>query len=557
MSIDVGDRIGDYEIVDKLGGGGVGAVFKARHEITGRMEALKVLRADREDDPEQAERFLREVQVQAALDHPNIAGVRTAFRHGDGVVMIQELVDGESLASLRSQRPLSLEEAVSYGRQALAALAYAHERGVVHRDVKPANMIVRPDGRLKVTDFGLAKTHADPSLTESGIPIGSPYYMAPEQVRGKSTADARADVYAMGVVLYELTTGRLPFPGESAVDVMMAHLEQAPPPPIEIEPGLPPALNALILQALAKDPKVRFQSASQMSAALNSVDPSSVPAPQPPPVGSRKPKVRLAAGLALVAVFLAWGALRFVRYAGTPAPGPAVSDAGGSGSDTARLNSGDGGVEAEPALADEPSAETPPSEPSAAPTPSKSSPFSTAAGEAEPENAVSEASAAAEPSPSQERPPALPDRITVRLTRGFGSDSEPGTALDARIVRPASLAGVAVGGEVLAASSSGKPRGESVVRYAVTALYRDGQAVPIDARTIAFRNSSGDGDADDLGAEVKHRSGVFRRIGSSVRRLFRRGRDEGGGHPNQAAGRAPRIQFAAGSEIDLEIRPAR
>lgn len=378
--------------------------------------------------------------------------------------------------------------------------------------------------------------------------------MAPEQVRGRSDVDARADIYAIGAVLYELVTGRLPFPGESAVDVMMAHLEEPPRAPIELDPEIPRALNDLTLRALAKQPEQRFRSAAEMLSALEAAE-SDPSAPLSPAGTSRLRKPLLVAGGLLIACVLGFATWRWAGAGSSPDAAPPV--AGGAGSDQALLNGGGTIQESagEGAAAGEQEPRPAPGAERRSPESKKSSPLSPT-----PE-------AVADPVPNRPAAPeelpgpahatfVLPERITVRLERGFGSDSSEGAALDARIVSPASLEGAVVGGRVLESSSSGKPRGESKVRYAFNVLYHDGEAIPIEARTLAFRNSSGRADADDLGSEIKHRTGVFRKIGSSVRRLFGGGRDASEGHPNTASGRASRIEFAAGSELDLELQNA-
>ncbi len=268
MSFRVGDTVGEYNIVGVLGSGGIGRVFRVEHAITRRVEAMKILLEASDDACEQAQRFLREIQIQARLNHPNIAAVHNAFWAQERLVMVMELVEGESLERLLERGRISLMNAIQYARQALAALAYAHAHAVTHRDIKPANVMVTPEGVVKLTDFGLAKTPADPRLTRSGTPMGSVYYIPPEQVRGNVPVDARADVYSLGVVLYEMVTGRRPFESDSAYAIMQAHVNEAPKPPAEVEPSLPTALSEIILTALAKDPAKRFQSADAFRSAL-------------------------------------------------------------------------------------------------------------------------------------------------------------------------------------------------------------------------------------------------------------------------------------------------
>ncbi len=268
MSFEIGERVGDYRITGVLGAGGSGEVYRAEHTITKRVEALKVLAPGRAHNTEEEQRFLREIQLHASLAHPNIASVHNAFSTKLGLVLVMELVEGESLEAILRRGRIPVETGVGYVLQVLSALAHAHANSVLHRDVKPGNIVIAPDGTVKLTDFGLARQTANPRLTQTGTPAGSPYYMSPEQIHGVAPVDARSDVYSTGAVLYEVAAGRRPFEGESAFEVMQAHVECAPPAPIEIEPALSPALNQAILIALAKDPGQRFQSAAEFRDAI-------------------------------------------------------------------------------------------------------------------------------------------------------------------------------------------------------------------------------------------------------------------------------------------------
>ena len=271
MTFQAGDTVGTYRIIAKLGSGGMGEVFEAEHLVTKRVEALKVLTAEAAGTPEQDLRFQREIQLQAGLRHPNIAEVHHAFRENGHLVMIMELIRGRPLKSLLEDGRLPLRQSINYACQALAALDYAHGHSVIHRDISPSNMIVAEDGTLKLTDFGLAKSARDLRLTQSGTVIGSLYYTSPEQVRGRTEADDRSDIYSLGAVLYEMATGVKAFWSDNPFALMLAHVEQAPRRPGEVDGSLPVALDEIIMTALEKNPKKRFQSAALFRQALESL----------------------------------------------------------------------------------------------------------------------------------------------------------------------------------------------------------------------------------------------------------------------------------------------
>lgn len=270
MNFSIGDTIGVYRILEELGHGGMGRVYKVEHTITRRLEAMKVLEGGRPDKPEQAARSLREIQLQAKLDHPNIAAVHNAFWEGENLVLVMELIEGRSVRSVLEAQRLPLTTALDYARQALSALSYAHAHGVIHRDISPANMMISHTGVLKLTDFGLAKGPADVGVSRNGAPLGSLYYMPPEQVRG-AEADTRSDIYSLGAVLYELVTGKRPVDGDSAFSIMANHIDKPPIPPVEIEPKVSQPLNCAVLRALEKDPAQRFASAEEFLSALRRV----------------------------------------------------------------------------------------------------------------------------------------------------------------------------------------------------------------------------------------------------------------------------------------------
>jgi eukaryotic-like serine/threonine-protein kinase len=300
MELAVGSTIGDYQVIDILGAGGMGKVYKVRNVISDRVEAMKVLLPDLVAMPELADRFLREIKVLAMLEHPNIAQLRTAVRAGNQLLMVMEFVDGETLDHRLKQGPVPLAQALDYTAQALSALEFAHSHGVVHRDIKPANMMMTQSGVVKLMDFGIAKATADHKLTMTGTTMGSVYYMSPEQIQGAATLDGRADLYSMGITLYELVTGKRPFDGESQYSIMAAHLERAPVPPITLDPRLPQALNDAILMAVAKDPNARFQTAAAFRNALTGVA-STLQAPTAPVAAPLPPRPPAAAPVAAAA----------------------------------------------------------------------------------------------------------------------------------------------------------------------------------------------------------------------------------------------------------------
>jgi eukaryotic-like serine/threonine-protein kinase len=264
----VGQEVGDYEVIDLVGTGGMGCVYRVRNVISERTEAMKVLLADLQAEPELASRFLTEIRTLAALDHPNIAQLHTALQIGNELLMIMEFVDGMTLQQMAQQAPLALENIINYMHQTLAALSFAHSRGVVHRDIKPANIMVTPEGLVKLTDFGIAKSKAINQATQPGTTMGSLHYMSPEQARGDRSVDSRCDIYSLGITMYELLAGCLPFADESAYVLLHNHLNDAPRAPIEVNPRLSKALNDVIMKALEKDPAKRFQNAACFSEAL-------------------------------------------------------------------------------------------------------------------------------------------------------------------------------------------------------------------------------------------------------------------------------------------------
>jgi serine/threonine protein kinase len=268
---EIGKTVGDYEIIGVLGQGGMGKVFKVRNVISDRVDAMKSLLSYGNGESEAAERFLREIKVLAKLEHPNITSFRTAFRANDEVLMIMEYVEGSSLSRKLGHHRLELWRAVDYASQVLSALAHAHHSGVLHRDVKPSNILIGADERVKLTDFGIASLTADPGLTITGGTVGTLYYMSPEQMKAMPL-DGRADLYSVGVTLYEMVTGQVPFKGDSYYAILKAHLETIPVAPMALVPEIPAALSDIVEKALEKQPSARFQTAEEFREALQDLD---------------------------------------------------------------------------------------------------------------------------------------------------------------------------------------------------------------------------------------------------------------------------------------------
>ena len=270
MAFEIGQQVGDYEIVSMLGVGGMGRVYRVRNVISDRTEAMKVLLPDLVAEPDLAGRFISEIRMLASFDHPNIAQLHTAFQVDNQLVMMMEFVEGSTLEQIAKQSPIPQSDVINYMQQVLAALSYAHGRGVVHRDIKPANIMVTSQGVVKLMDFGIAKSRTEQDLTRPGTTMGSLYYMSPEQVRG-GTVDARSDIYSVGIMMYELLAGRRPFVADSAYEILNQQCNVVPLSPLEVNAQLPPPLSDIIVAAMAKDPANRFQNAQALSNALRQV----------------------------------------------------------------------------------------------------------------------------------------------------------------------------------------------------------------------------------------------------------------------------------------------
>jgi serine/threonine-protein kinase len=261
---------GRYRIQRKLGAGGMADVYLAEDQELGRRVAIKILNGRHANDDQFIERFRREAKNAAALNHPNIVSIYDRGEAEDTYYIAMEYLDGRTLKELivsRGAAPMNV--AIEYARQILSALRFAHRHGIVHRDIKPHNVLVDGEGRVKVTDFGIARAGTS-QMTETGSIVGTAQYLSPEQAKG-GEVDPRSDLYSLGVVLYELLTGKTPFDGETPVEIAMKHLSTAPKPPSKLRPDIPRELDMVVLRALAKNPDERYQSADEMEADLERV----------------------------------------------------------------------------------------------------------------------------------------------------------------------------------------------------------------------------------------------------------------------------------------------
>lgn len=263
---------GRYQLGATLGRGGMAEVRRARDLRLSREVAIKQLRIDLASDPTFQERFRREAQAAAGLNHPNIVAVYDTGEEADPITgvkvpyIVMELVEGHTLRDLlRTGRQIQPAKALAFTQGVLDALSYSHKAGIIHRDIKPANVMLTPAGDVKVMDFGIARAVADTSatMTQTAAVIGTAQYLSPEQARGE-TVDARSDIYSAGCLLYELLTGRPPFQGDSPVSVAYQHVREAPVPPSQLDAEVTPAMDNIVLKSLAKDPADRYQTAAEM-----------------------------------------------------------------------------------------------------------------------------------------------------------------------------------------------------------------------------------------------------------------------------------------------------
>jgi serine/threonine-protein kinase len=258
-------RFGDFELLDRIGEGGMGAVYKAR-DLTGRLVALKVLNKDISGDTEFVKRFQREAKAGGALNHPNIAAAYAAGEQDGRPFLSMEFIDGESLrARLRRKGRLQEKEALAVTRGVAAGLAHAHSHNFIHRDIKPDNVLMGNDGSVKLVDLGLAKSlEDDQRLTKTGIALGTPHYISPEQARGQKEVDHRCDIYSLGATLYLLLTGQVPFEGSTNAEIMLKHLKEELDNPQDILPEISDGAVLVITRMMAKKPEERYTDCLQL-----------------------------------------------------------------------------------------------------------------------------------------------------------------------------------------------------------------------------------------------------------------------------------------------------
>ena len=260
---------GRYELIEKIGDGGMAVVYKAKDRLLNRFVAIKILKPEFIKDPKFIDSFRRESQAAAGLSHPNIVSVFDVGKEGNIYYIVMEVLEGDTLSDIiRREGHLSEMRAIDIAKQIAQALSSAHKKNIIHRDVKPHNILMSEDGTAKIADFGIAKAvNSGTIVNNTSTVMGSVHYLSPEQARG-GYVDARSDIYSLGIVLYEMLTGNVPFDGDNPVSVAMMHMNEAVPPPSRINPSVSPALDKVVLKATAKHQPDRYKSADEMYEAL-------------------------------------------------------------------------------------------------------------------------------------------------------------------------------------------------------------------------------------------------------------------------------------------------
>ncbi len=355
----IGTEISCYRILEKIGEGGMGVVYKAVDTGLDRIVAMKVLNPDLSKNPELVARFRSEAKAQANLNHTNLATLYAFLVHTDGTaVMVMEFVEGETFAQMiRRRGPIPEQEAVPLFRQALLGIGYAHRAGILHRDIKPSNLMLNKNGLVKVMDFGIAKVMGVQGMTRTGTQLGTLAYMSPEQIQNRNV-DIRSDIYELGITLYEMLTGHLPFEADSEFQIMHDHVYKAPPPPCTYYPYIGKGIEQVVLKSIAKNSDQRYQTVEQFGAALEHPDlmepmpeispADDVTAPRsalqqprvaPPSTPSSSAAPRTPASVAPPASSVARPASSVARPASTPASANVSPPYGGAGMGPTRIES--------------------------------------------------------------------------------------------------------------------------------------------------------------------------------------------------------------------------
>ncbi|MDO0821663.1 Stk1 family PASTA domain-containing Ser/Thr kinase [Desulfosporosinus nitroreducens] len=262
---------GRYEVLDRIGAGGMAIVYKAKDLLLNRVVTIKVLREQFVTDEDFIRRFRREAQSAASLSHPNIVSIYDVGKDGDTEYIVMEYVEGRNLKEIiREYAPLSTEQSINLARQITGAIRNAHENHIIHRDIKPHNILVTADGHAKVTDFGIARAVSSATVTHTGDIVGSVHYLSPEQAKGIQSNE-QSDIYSLGIVLYELLTGKVPYDGETPIAIALKHLQQEPVPPSKLNPRIAKELEGVIMRAIAKSPEQRYVSAKELLEDLNHI----------------------------------------------------------------------------------------------------------------------------------------------------------------------------------------------------------------------------------------------------------------------------------------------
>lgn len=287
----LGKEVGAYRILEKIGQGGMGVVYKGIHVQLEQEVAIKVLSSTYASEPVMRQRFIQEAKIQARLTHPHVVNILNYLEEGEDIFLVMEYVRGDTLEQrLKNVGSCATDEAVSICQGVLSALSFMHIKGIVHRDIKPGNIMFTDTGLVKVTDFGIAKVAGEEGQTKTGMLLGTLGYVSPEQIQGQA-ASVTSDLYALGMTLYRMVTGKLPFDGDSEYTIMQGHIETIPTPPWNINPHIPQDLGRVILQAIEKAPERRYQNAAAFAQALTGLArqpgmPHVERPKQPPPLSS-------------------------------------------------------------------------------------------------------------------------------------------------------------------------------------------------------------------------------------------------------------------------------